>query len=242
MNLRLRLALTACGLAAVASGCTTPGSMFRGQSPESAAVMSPTGFNPHHFGVGDAAHEHFYDAAYGTETFSGGMGPWSPEMGGYGGEVFYTDGSGGGGGWAGRMSPRREQRMIANGILPPPGSPYANGYIPTPRVDPDAHPDHVVNGVNIYDAGLYGRQVSACPPGTPVDACRNGEYDLMPGGCPHCGAEHIRWMPTHYQTYAYHRPRDLQYPSQNSVGGAVVYSYYTLKGPSDFFHDEDGQY
>ena len=179
-----------------------------------------------------------YDAHYGTETFYGSMGPWSPTDGG----VYYGEGGGGYGGPRGNLNPKREQRMVSRGILPPPGSPYANGYIPPAKIDPNATPDREIDGVKVYDGYAYGRNVNACPPGTPWDQCRNGEYDLMPGGCPHCGSEYIRWMPTHYQTYAYHRPNDLVYPSQNSVGGAVVYSYYTLKGPSDFFRDVDGVY
>jgi hypothetical protein len=239
MNLRVCLTLTACGLSAAASGCASTGTMFRGQSSD-VSQTAPAGFNPHHYHAGDQIHENIYDAAHGTETFYGSSGPWTPTMGGYGGEVYY--GEGGGSSWAGKMSPRREQRMMANGLIPPPGSPYANGYAPTPRVDANAIPDNRINGVNIYNAGLYGRQVNACPPGTPMSECRNGQYDLMPGGCPHCGSEYVRWAPTHYQTYAYNRPNDLVYPSQNSVGGAVCYSYYTLKGPSDFFRDEDGVY
>lgn len=236
MNLRYCLALTACGVAAAASGCTTPGTMFRGQSAELGPSATPTGFNPHHYGhPGEQAHETMYDAAHGTESFYGSMGPWTPVEGGYGG-------SGYGGNWAGKMSPKREQRMVAHGILPPAHSPYAGGYVPTPQVSANATPDNVVNGVKMYNAGMYGRQVSACPPGTSIEDCRHGQYDLMPGGCPHCGAEYVRWAPTHYQTYAYHWPNDLQYPSQNSVGGAVAYTYYTLKGPGDFFRDEDGVY
>lgn len=235
MNLRYCLTLTACGLAAAASGCAAPGTILRGQSTDFGATTMPAGFDPHVYGhLGEQAHEHLYDAAHGTQTYYGSMGPWTPVEGGYG----YGSGSQ----WAGKMSPKREQRMIAHGILPPPGSPYASGYVPTPQVPANATPDNVVNGVKMYNAGMYGRQVGPCPPGTPMDACRHGQYDLMPGGCPHCGAEYVRWAPTHYQTYAYHQPSDLVYPSQNSVGGAVSYTYYTLKGPSDFFRDEDGVY
>ena len=92
----------------------------------------------------------------------------------------------------------------------------------------------------MYDAGHYGWTAPQCPPGMTVDQCRGHGYDIMPGGCPASGAEYIRWAPSHYSSYNYNRPNDLVYPSQNSVGGSVVYSYYTLKGPSDFFRDEDG--
>ncbi len=45
----------------------------------------------------------------------------------------------------------------------------------------------------------------------------------------------LNCYPRHNYTYGYNRPRHLVYPQQNSTGGAVVYPYYTHKGPSDFF-------
>lgn len=138
---------------------------------------------------------------------------------------------------------RREQRQISRGLIPPPGSPYANGYTPTPTVSAGTAPAHQVDGVNVYNSWGNGRVVGPCPNGCPPDAaCRNGAYDFANGGCPYCGADYIRWMPTHHHTYSYQRPQNLTYPSPNSVGGAVVYSYYTLKGPSDFFRDEPRTY
>lgn len=41
--------------------------------------------------------------------------------------------------------------------------------------------------------------------------------------------------PRHNYTYGYQRPRHLVYPQRQATGGAVVYPYYTHKGPSDFF-------
>ena len=35
--------------------------------------------------------------------------------------------------------------------------------------------------------------------------------------------------------YRYHAPKDLVYPPANQPAGVVVYPYYTLKGPDDFF-------
>lgn len=138
---------------------------------------------------------------------------------------------------------RREQRQISRGLIPPPGSPYASGYTPTPAIGSETRPAHQVDGVNVYNSWGNGRVVGACPNGCPPDAaCRNGAYDFTGGGCPYCGADYIRWMPTHRHTYSYQRPQNLTYPSPNSVGGAVVYSYYTLKGPSDFFRDEPRTY
>ena len=39
-------------------------------------------------------------------------------------------------------------------------------------------------------------------------------------------------------SYAYRVPNDLVYPPAGGVGGAVVYPYYTHKGPSDFFRQK----
>lgn len=35
--------------------------------------------------------------------------------------------------------------------------------------------------------------------------------------------------------YRYKYPRDLRYPAANQPAGVVVYPYYTVKGPDDFF-------
>ncbi|WP_417851471.1 hypothetical protein [Thalassoglobus sp.] len=45
----------------------------------------------------------------------------------------------------------------------------------------------------------------------------------------------LNCYPRHNYTYGYQRPKHLVYPQQNATGGAVVYPYYTHKGPSDFF-------
>ncbi len=66
--------------------------------------------------------------------------------------------------------------------------------------------------------------------------CPQGNYPH--GGCPtgNCGyGNDLNHYPTHHFSQSYHVPNDLSYPAQNSVGGAVVYPYYTHKGPSDFF-------
>lgn len=86
--------------------------------------------------------------------------------------------------------------------------------------------------------GMYG---PGCPPGAcpPYGACPDGScpigyhdsYVMGPCG-PACG-------PRHHMTYSYSRPNDLRYPDQSTTGGAVVYPYYTLKGPSCFFRDDD---
>jgi hypothetical protein len=135
------------------------------------------------------------------------------------------------------LRPRQYDRFQAQGIIPPPGSPYAGGYTPTYTPSDETQPGRVVNGVPIYDGMGGARDLGPFPNDMAYRRRHdNGEYDFMPGGCPQCGADYIRHMPTHHSTFAYHRPADLSYPGPNSVGGAVVYSYYTLKGPADFFY------
>lgn len=57
-----------------------------------------------------------------------------------------------------------------------------------------------------------------------------------PGGHGAIGAgNQFNWYPKHGFSYAYERPNDLVYPPAGGIGGAVVYPYYTHKGPSDFF-------
>jgi hypothetical protein len=38
--------------------------------------------------------------------------------------------------------------------------------------------------------------------------------------------------------YRYRAPHNLKYPPANQPAGVVVYPYYTLKGPDDFFLNE----
>jgi hypothetical protein len=53
------------------------------------------------------------------------------------------------------------------------------------------------------------------------------------------GVQHLRQpYPQHHFTYSYKRPNNLVYPPPQVPGGAIVYPYYTLKGPSDFFRDD----
>jgi len=53
------------------------------------------------------------------------------------------------------------------------------------------------------------------------------------------GVEHLRRpYPEHHFSYSYSRPNNLSYPPPQVPGGAIVYPYYTLKGPSDFFRDD----
>lgn len=102
------------------------------------------------------------------------------------------------------------------------------------------------NAVNPHEAihdHFHGQQISyypdpnggyapGCPPGYgshPIGY--HDAYTMGPCG-PACG-------PRHHMTFSYSRPCDLRYPDQQTTGGAVVYPYYTLKGPSCFFRDDD---
>ena len=78
-----------------------------------------------------------------------------------------------------------------------------------------------------YSWGGSGFHGGYCPSG----GCRSG---LCGHGC----GNHLNHYPTHRFSQAYKVPNDLVYPAQNAVGGAVVYPYYTHKGPSDFFRAE----
>ncbi|WP_437185668.1 hypothetical protein SH668x_002781 [Planctomicrobium sp. SH668] len=72
-------------------------------------------------------------------------------------------------------------------------------------------------GGGFHTSGAYQGYGENCPPGQ--RGCRNGYgHDKF--------------------SYAYQVPNDLVYPPSGptgGLGGAVVYPYYTLRGPSDFF-------
>jgi hypothetical protein len=112
--------------------------------------------------------------------------------------------------------------------------------------------------------GWNGGSAAACPPGggcpqcPPHADCPHCQGHPANGqACPFCqnsgfgpgsgagghvnglvgGAyNHLRGpYPKHHFTYSYQRPQNLSYPPPQVPGGVVVYPYYTLKGPSDFF-------
>ena len=99
-----------------------------------------------------------------------------------------------------------------------------------------------------YDnSGMAGQyQQASCPPGGGAGSCPPQSYGgtcphgVHGGGCQSCG-NGPDWYPKHHRTYSYSVPNDLSYPAQSgagAVGGAVVYPYYTHKGPSDFFRQK----
>ena len=98
------------------------------------------------------------------------------------------------------------------------------------------------------DEAMQGQyQQAGCPPGGGVGHCPpQGFGGACPhgvrGGCRSCGNGGAPdWYPKHHRTFSYSVPNDLSYPAQSgagAVGGAVVYPYYTHKGPSDFFRQK----
>lgn len=212
MKLRMALAMSACGLLLTGVGCTSPSAITRAQSP-------------------DGMQQQFLSEVYGsqaeqvTPTSYPGGGQFVTDPYSYsGGEIIYEDPYG-----SGMMGPdqRRQARAISRGLLPPPGSPYYGQPYPTRSVTAQGAPVRTVGGVEIYDG-----QVAS-----PVHAgdCPRCGHDLAPGGCPHCGADYVHWAPRHHHTFALRAPVNPVRPTPDAVGGAVVYPYYTHKGPSCFF-------
>ena len=88
--------------------------------------------------------------------------------------------------------------------------------------------------------GYYDNSTPICGGvGSPMDpmcpTCPGGMY----GGCRHgaCGPGGVQCVRNHH-SYRVEQPSNLSYPQAGAVGGAVVYPYYTHKGPSDFFRDD----
>jgi hypothetical protein len=131
---------------------------------------------------------------------------------------------------------RQDDRFVSQGILPPQGSPYRDTSLRYRTLDGGTGaPCRTVDGVQVYDGtGCPTGQCGTCPHGYPI----NGT-DFACGGCPFCGADYIHCQPHHFHSFSYHVPRNLSWPSPNAIGGAVVYPYYTHKGPSDFFRDDE---
>lgn len=110
--------------------------------------------------------------------------------------------------------------------------------------------DHVSGMRTTYytDGNGLGDQIrqAACRQGTcpPAGGSCPPQYGGMcphglGTGCPSCGLGRAPdWYPKHHFSYSYSVPRNLTYPEQNAVGGAIVYPYYTHRGPSDFFRQK----
>ena len=99
------------------------------------------------------------------------------------------------------------------------------GQTPAQASAPGCGPMGSMPGPMSYNNGPAGAGAMNGPP------CHNHPHGAQ---CPVCAPDNF-WTPTHHHTYDYRQPKDLVYPPQNQPAAAVVYPYYTLKGPSDFF-------
>ena len=93
---------------------------------------------------------------------------------------------------------------------------------------------------NFYSGASGDGQLGASGPDCNNQPCGNGSCGRGNGTCGNGsgGGSYANGdcNPHHNYSYSYSRPNNLVYPPQNVPAGAVVYPYYTCKGPSDFFH------
>ncbi len=226
MNLRYTIAAMACGILMVCTGCTTTHSVTRGQSPYYTGTPDSVEQAGYRREMRQARREQMANPGFGGPQ-AGQVS--TPEMPGIAPNGYaapfnmpstYADQA-----YGQRPQSRQERRaakLASRGIYPP-------TYTSISTDVEGAEPATTVDGVEIYNGYQLGGQTGAC---------RHGIPDAFPGGCPYCRADYIRWMPKHYHSFTYDFPNDLTYPAPNAPGGAIVYPYYTVKGPSDFFRDE----
>ncbi|MCH7687628.1 MAG: hypothetical protein IH899_13260 [Planctomycetes bacterium] len=108
------------------------------------------------------------------------------------------------------------------------------GCVNDPGVIRGQNSDGVQTADGIYQPGYHIQQISGFSDSWNCQSC--GGY-----GCNSClfgnSCYNPDWYPTHHHWYRYKPPRNLVYPPANQPGGVVVYPYYTLKGPDDFFFE-----
>lgn len=95
---------------------------------------------------------------------------------------------------------------------------------------------HPAADAHAYSSSYHS--TSGFPGYDPYMSCPSGDCGYGCGNACGCGYGCGHGCPHHYHSYAYSRPHDLVYPAAGTPGGAVVYPYYTHKGPSDFFRDD----
>lgn len=133
--------------------------------------------------------------------------------------------------------------------------PANNPYQPVPA---NWH-NHMHGGGAAYGPAAScppGGGCRTCPPHAECPHCQG--HPAAGSACPFCqssvsgagglhdphglighGMQHLKGpYPKHSFSYSYCQPNNLSYPPPQVPGGAVVYPYYTLKGPSDFFRDD----
>jgi hypothetical protein len=157
---------------------------------------------------------------------------------------------------------RGQNPTVPEAAYSPPGQPVGYHYAASAHVHNYIDENcNWLHGPITTQAGPDGKAWQGCPGGAcgpggcPPGGC--GPHGCGPHGChgPHCahcglnGAGpnfNAGWYPTHHHWYTYHEPGrghdvlghcqgGLLYPPENAPGAVVVYPYYTLKGPDDFF-------
>lgn len=100
-------------------------------------------------------------------------------------------------------------------------------------VYPETHPVY-------HEGGYYGDECDDEAYCSPFGRCwRCWTYIATLGGPQRGGYAGRDPRQLDYQyLYRYKAPKDLKYPPANQPAGVVVYPYYTVKGPDDFFLNE----
>jgi hypothetical protein len=98
-------------------------------------------------------------------------------------------------------------------------------------VYPETYPGHQ-SGV-IYDDCEPCDHGHCCWPFCGIHNCWH--YITTLGGRPGAAYGHGHGYGGNQNLYRYRAPKNLVYPAANQPAGVVVYPYYTVKGPDDFF-------
>jgi len=126
------------------------------------------------------------------------------------------------GSWNFGMAQERPVIRAQNGVVYPESYPtYHEGeYYEYYEDDHGFSPFGGLRSCWTYISTLGGKQAGGYPYG-------NGAY----------AGRDPRQLDFQYK-YRYRAPKNLRYPPANQPAGVVVYPYYTLKGPDDFFLNE----
>ena len=117
---------------------------------------------------------------------------------------------------------------------PPGANPYAMGAYGQTGVPA---------GMSQYGPGMYGEAplgTGQLPPGVHGTPYREyaqtwkGRYVQPTNPQAPAGT-----FPTHKYKFEYHAPKNLVYPRAGQPAGVTVYPYYTTRGPTDFFMDDE---
>ena len=113
-------------------------------------------------------------------------------------------------------------------------NPYANGMYGQPGMP---------SGMGQYGPGMYGQAplgTGQMPPGvygtSYPEFAQTWRGKFVQPTNPHAPAG---TFPTHRYDIRYHAPKNLVYPQAGQPAGVTVYPYYTTRGPTDFFMDDE---